>query len=40
MKQHIFLTVLALAIFLPAVKAQNIEKKTVHAGESLSAFFY
>jgi hypothetical protein len=39
MKQHIFLTVLALAIFLSAVKAQNIEKKTVHAGESLSALF-
>ena len=39
MKQNIFLTVLALAIFLPAVKAQNIEKKTVHAGESLSALF-
>lgn len=39
MKQNIFLTVLALAVFLPAVKAQNIEKKTVHAGESLSALF-
>lgn len=39
MKQNIFLTVLALAIYLPAIKAQNVEKKTVHAGESLSALF-
>ena len=40
MKQHIFLTVFTLFMFFTTIKAQNIEKKTVHAGESLAAFFY
>ena len=40
MKQHIFLSVFTFFMFFTTIKAQNIEKKTVHAGESLAAFFY
>jgi hypothetical protein len=40
MKQTIFLTVLLYLFFLTPTQAQNLETKTVHAGESLSALFY
>jgi hypothetical protein len=40
MKQTVFLTLVLLVIFLSPSKAQVLDKKTVHAGESLSALFY
>lgn len=40
MKQAIFLTLLSLVIFSSPIKAQTSDKKTVHAGESLSEYFY
>jgi hypothetical protein len=40
MKQTNFFTVLSLLVFLSPAQAQIVEKKTIHAGENLSDYFY